>query len=87
MSPRTINRRSSRSTSSVRSTAKAGTSTLPPRATVRLTASAHYHDGPLTAKLSVSGIAQQTMFERGEYVAGSSAIHSKLQKLVAGALR
>jgi hypothetical protein len=34
---------------------------------VRLTASAHYHDGPLTAKLSVSGIAQQTMFERGEY--------------------
>jgi myo-inositol-1(or 4)-monophosphatase len=27
------------------------------------------------------------MFERGEYVAGSSAIHSKLQKLVAGALR
>ena len=26
-------------------------------------------------------------FERGEYVAGSSAIHSKLQKLVAGALR
>lgn len=34
---------------------------------VRLTASAHYHDGPLTAKLSVSGIAQQTQFERGEY--------------------
>jgi myo-inositol-1(or 4)-monophosphatase len=26
-------------------------------------------------------------FERGEYVAGSAAIHSKLQKLVAGALR
>jgi myo-inositol-1(or 4)-monophosphatase len=26
-------------------------------------------------------------FERGEYVAGSSAIHSKLQKLVAGAVR
>jgi myo-inositol-1(or 4)-monophosphatase len=26
-------------------------------------------------------------FERGEYVAASSAIHSKLQKLVAGALR
>src|SRR5919201_489035 len=26
-------------------------------------------------------------FERGEYVAGSSSIHSKLQKLVAGALR
>jgi myo-inositol-1(or 4)-monophosphatase len=26
-------------------------------------------------------------FARGEYVAGSSAIHSKLQKLVAGALR
>jgi len=26
-------------------------------------------------------------FERGEYVVGSSAIHSKLQKLVAGALR
>ena len=25
--------------------------------------------------------------ERGEYVAGSSAIHSKLQKLVAGAIR
>ncbi|HUS30888.1 MAG TPA: TonB-dependent receptor [Kofleriaceae bacterium] len=34
---------------------------------VRLTASAGYHDGPLTAKLSVSGIAEQTMFERGEY--------------------
>lgn len=27
------------------------------------------------------------MFERGEYVAGPSAIHSKLQKLIAGALR
>jgi myo-inositol-1(or 4)-monophosphatase len=27
------------------------------------------------------------MFKRGEYVAGSSAVHSKLQKLVAGALR
>ena len=27
------------------------------------------------------------MFERREYIAGSSAIHSKLQKLVAGALR
>ena len=26
-------------------------------------------------------------FERGEYVAASGAIHSKLQKLVAGALR
>lgn len=26
-------------------------------------------------------------FERGEYVAGSAAVHSKLQKLVAGALR
>ena len=26
-------------------------------------------------------------FERGEYVAGSAAIHSKLQKLIAGALR
>jgi myo-inositol-1(or 4)-monophosphatase len=26
-------------------------------------------------------------FERGEYVVGSSAIHSKLQKLVAGAVR
>jgi myo-inositol-1(or 4)-monophosphatase len=26
-------------------------------------------------------------FERREYVAGSAAIHSKLQKLVAGALR
>ncbi|MES2121080.1 MAG: inositol monophosphatase family protein [Pseudomonadota bacterium] len=27
------------------------------------------------------------MFERGEYVAGPSAIHSKLQKLIAGAVR
>jgi myo-inositol-1(or 4)-monophosphatase len=27
------------------------------------------------------------MFERGEYLAGSSSIHSKLQKLVAGAVR
>jgi myo-inositol-1(or 4)-monophosphatase len=26
-------------------------------------------------------------FERGEYVAASAGIHSKLQKLVAGALR
>src|SRR5436305_2101005 len=26
-------------------------------------------------------------FERGEYVAGSSVIHSKLQKLIAGAIR
>jgi len=26
-------------------------------------------------------------FERGEYVAGSASIHSKLQKLIAGALR
>jgi myo-inositol-1(or 4)-monophosphatase len=26
-------------------------------------------------------------FERREYIAGSSAIHSKLQKLIAGALR
>jgi len=26
-------------------------------------------------------------FERGEYVAASSSIHSKLQKLIAGALR
>jgi len=26
-------------------------------------------------------------FERGEYLAGSSAIHNKLQKLVAGAVR
>jgi myo-inositol-1(or 4)-monophosphatase len=26
-------------------------------------------------------------FERGEYVAASGSIHSKLQKLVAGALR
>jgi hypothetical protein len=34
---------------------------------LRLTASAHYHDGPLTAKLAVSGIAQQQLFERGLY--------------------
>jgi hypothetical protein len=34
---------------------------------LRLTASAHYHDGPLTAKLAVSGIAQQSIFERGLY--------------------
>jgi outer membrane receptor protein involved in Fe transport len=33
---------------------------------IRLTASAGYHNGPLTAKLSVSGIAQQSVFERGE---------------------
>jgi myo-inositol-1(or 4)-monophosphatase len=26
-------------------------------------------------------------FDRGEYLAASSAIHSKLQKLIAGALR
>jgi myo-inositol-1(or 4)-monophosphatase len=26
-------------------------------------------------------------YERGEYIAASAAIHSKLQKLVAGALR
>ena len=26
-------------------------------------------------------------FERGEYVAASAAVHSKLQKLIAGALR
>ena len=34
---------------------------------LRLTASAHYHDGPLTAKLAVSGIATQQTFERGVY--------------------
>lgn len=33
---------------------------------LRLTASAHYHSGTLTAKLAVSGIAQQSTFERGE---------------------
>ncbi|HEY5951805.1 MAG TPA: TonB-dependent receptor [Kofleriaceae bacterium] len=33
----------------------------------RLTASAHYHDGPLTAKLAISGIATQETFERGIY--------------------
>jgi hypothetical protein len=32
---------------------------------IRLTASAHYLNGPLTAKLAVSGIAQQQTFERG----------------------
>ncbi|HEY5926860.1 MAG TPA: TonB-dependent receptor [Kofleriaceae bacterium] len=34
---------------------------------LRLTASAHYHDGPTTAKLAVSGIATQQTFERGVY--------------------
>ena len=34
---------------------------------LRATTSAHYHDGPLTAKLAVSGILQQQTFERGEY--------------------
>jgi hypothetical protein len=34
---------------------------------LRLTTSAHYHSGNLTAKLAVSGIAQQTTFERGLY--------------------
>ncbi|HSD89492.1 MAG TPA: TonB-dependent receptor [Kofleriaceae bacterium] len=34
---------------------------------MRMTATAGYHEGPLTAKLSVSGIAEQSMFERGEY--------------------
>jgi hypothetical protein len=32
---------------------------------VRVTASARYHDGPWTANLALSGIAQQTVFERG----------------------
>lgn len=32
---------------------------------LRMTASAHYHSGSLTAKLAVSGIAQQSTFERG----------------------
>jgi hypothetical protein len=32
---------------------------------VRLTAAASYHDGPWTANLALSGIAQQTVFERG----------------------
>jgi hypothetical protein len=32
---------------------------------IRLTASAHYLSGPLTAKLAVSGIATQQTFERG----------------------
>lgn len=31
----------------------------------RLTAAASYHDGPWTANLALSGIAQQTAFERG----------------------
>jgi hypothetical protein len=34
---------------------------------IRLTASAHYLNGPLTAKLAVSGIATQQTFERGLY--------------------
>jgi hypothetical protein len=34
---------------------------------LRLTTSAHYHSGSLTAKLAVSGIAQQSTFERGVY--------------------
>ncbi len=33
---------------------------------LRLTTSAHYHSGNTTAKLAVSGIAQQSTFERGE---------------------
>ena len=33
---------------------------------IRMIAAAHYHDGPLTAKLAISGIATQTAFERGE---------------------
>jgi len=32
---------------------------------VRVTAAASYHDGPWTAKLALSGIAQQFIFERG----------------------
>jgi hypothetical protein len=32
---------------------------------VRLTAAARYHDGPWTANLALSGIAQQVVFERG----------------------
>lgn len=32
---------------------------------VRLTSAATYHDGPWTAKLALSGIAQQMVFERG----------------------
>ncbi|MGH9885211.1 MAG: TonB-dependent receptor plug domain-containing protein, partial [bacterium] len=32
---------------------------------LRLTASARYHDGPWTANLALSGIAQQVVFERG----------------------
>jgi len=34
---------------------------------VRLTTAARYHDGPWTANLAVSGIAQQYTFERGLY--------------------
>ena len=34
---------------------------------VRLTTSAHYHDGPVTAKLAVSGILEDQTFERGLY--------------------
>jgi outer membrane receptor protein involved in Fe transport len=34
---------------------------------LRLTTSAHYHSGSLTAKLAVSGIAEQSTFERGVY--------------------
>jgi outer membrane receptor protein involved in Fe transport len=34
---------------------------------VRLTTAARYHDGPWTANLAVSGIAQQFTFERGLY--------------------
>jgi hypothetical protein len=33
---------------------------------IRLIASAHYHGGPLSAKLSVSGIATESQVERGE---------------------
>jgi hypothetical protein len=32
---------------------------------LRVTAAARYHDGPWTANLALSGIAQQTVFERG----------------------
>lgn len=34
---------------------------------VRLTTAARYHDGPWTANLAISGIAQQFTFERGLY--------------------
>ena len=34
---------------------------------LRLTGSAHYHDGPWTAKLAVSGIAPEFVFEAGAY--------------------